>query len=199
MAGERAPDGGTATDRPGAAGLAGPRGLAYAALAGLAGGGLALYASTRTWSVDVLARPPLPDREIARTGAELLPWLPALAVVALAGAAAVLATRGRVRRAVGVLLALVGVAVAVGGGYALLGRADVGPGWPVLCLLGGLLATAGAVAAVRYGHRWPVMGARYERTSAPGGSEALAPGGRVEPERARQAWDAIDRGEDPTV
>lgn len=183
----------------GVAGVAGRRGLAYAVLLGLAGGGLALYAATRTWAVEVWPRPPLPPREVPYTGGQLLPWLPALAVVALAGAAAVLATQGLVRRVVGVLLLLVSAAVVAGGGYPLLAQDDIGPGWPALCLVGGLVAAAGAAMTARHGHQWPVMGARYERGTTRSTGAPAPDGGRVGLGNTREAWDALDRGEDPTV
>jgi uncharacterized membrane protein (TIGR02234 family) len=193
---------------------AGRRQLAYAVLLCLAGAGLGFFAATRTWAVELAGRPaPLPSVRIAQTGAVLLPWLSPLAVVGLAGAGAVLATRGAGRRLVGGLLLLVGLGVAGGGAYGLLGlaRGAASPAWPVLCVVGGLLAaSAGALTAVR-GHSWPAMGARYERgATAPGatagrGRDAVsAPipagtDGRVEGRRTTEAWDALDRGEDPTA
>ena len=144
--------------------------MTYAVLLCLAGAGLALFAATRTWSVEITTRPaPLSPLRDVRTGGGLLPWLPALALVGLAAAGALLATRGVGRRLVGGLLALVGLGVVAGGG--------VRPGWspagatrvwsrPLLCVLGGLLvAAAGAITAAR-GHTWPAMGARYERVRA---------------------------------
>ncbi|MDG4805265.1 Trp biosynthesis-associated membrane protein [Micromonospora sp. WMMD1120] len=181
----------------------GRRALTYAVLLCLAGAGLALWAATRGWSVELTARPaPLPPVRGTRTGASLLPWLPALAVVTLAGAGAVLATRGRVRRVLGVLLAALGLVVAGGGGYAL--GADLGGPvsrqWPALCLLGGLAAAVGGGWTALRGGDWPAMGARYERparvpeaATAAGSSTPLA--GR----RTTEAWNALDRGEDPTA
>ncbi|MGW0432669.1 Trp biosynthesis-associated membrane protein [Micromonospora sp. NPDC003197] len=195
------------------------RQLMYAVLLCLAGAGLAVFAATRIWAVEVTVRPaPLPSVRVTRTGGELLPWLPALAVVGLAGAGAMLATRGMGRRLVGVLLLIVGLAVAVGGGYGVAGLAhdDATLGWPALCVLGGLLATASGAVTVLRGGSWPVMGARYERRStrenspAPESSPARdgsAAGsvvaddgeGRMVARRTVAAWDALDRGEDPTV
>lgn len=48
---------------------------------------------------------------------------------------------------------------------------------------GALLAAAGVLVAVR-GPRWPALGAKYEAPAAP---------------TDRDAWDALDRGEDPTT
>lgn len=174
----------------------GRRELTYAVLLCLAGAGLAFWAVTRTWSVELTGRGSLPAARHARTGTDLLPWVSALALVGLAGGGAVLATRGRVRRLLGALLALAGLAVAAGGGYGL-GEAGVSRQWPALVLAGGLIAAAGGVFTALRGAGWPAMGARYERparTADPAGA------GRPAVERGnRDAWEALDRGEDPTV
>lgn len=156
----------------------------------LAGAGLALFAATRTWAVEVTPRPaPLPPLRTAQTGANLMPWLPALAVVALAGAGALPATRRAARTAVGVLLLGAGLGIVTGGGLGL--AADVTAVWPGLCLAGGLAVTAAAAGAVVRGHRWPAMGTRYERAGrAPATSRAAT---------ITELWDALDRGEDPTA
>jgi hypothetical protein len=180
------------------------RELVVALLLGLAGAAVALYAAGRTWAVDLTPRPaPLPVLRTERTGGDLLPWLPALALVGLAGAGAVVATRGRTRRLVGALLVLVGLGVAAGGAYAVvaLPRGPVGWAAPVLCLVGGLVAAAGgAVTAVR-GQCWPGLGARYERPhrAHPGQPAQEPTGGRAAGRSTSAAWDALDRGEDPTV
>jgi hypothetical protein len=185
--------------------VGGRRELTYAMLLCLAGAGLALWMATRGWSVEVTPRPaPLPPVRAARSGAALLPWLPALAVVALAGGGAVLATRGRVRRLLGVLLGALGLAVSAGAAYGLV--ADLGGvvsrQWPALCLVGGLLVVVGGGWTALRGGGWPAMGARYERPartvteSKP--TTASAPG-PMAGRRTTEAWDALDRGEDPTA
>jgi hypothetical protein len=186
---------------------AGRRELTYAVLLCLAGAGLAVWAATRNWTVEVSLRPaPLPALREERSGAALLPWLPALAVVALAGTGAVLATRGGLRRLVGLLILLLGGAVAAGGGYALNAGFDgeVSRQWPALCLLGGVLAATGGAWTALRGAAWPAMGARYERPARGGAGATDGPGsaGAAVPTRGRgtaDAWDALDRGEDPTV
>ncbi len=199
---------GPATDREtsgaGAPAARARRELTYAVLLCLAGAGLALWASTRTWAVELATRPtPLPPVRAARTGAGLLPWLPALAVVGLAGGGAVLATRGLPRRLVGVLLLALGAAVAVGGGYGLVAAFDgtVSRQWPAFCLVGGLLAALGGGLVALRGAGWPAMGARYERPGrrAAGPAPAEAAAGPVTGRRTTEAWDALDRGEDPTA
>lgn len=190
------------------------------ALAGcLAGAGLALYAATRTWSLRVVDRPGLPELRSATTGADRAPWLVGLALVALAGAGALLATRGLVRRLLGGLLALVGAGVAVAAIAARAGL-DVGRAggggtfWPVACAIGGALIVGAGLAAARHGRSWPVMGSRYERSTAP--ATPAEPGDRSGPLAAsglergetrdqetrddtRAVWDALDRGDDPTL
>jgi hypothetical protein len=159
-------------------------GRVIAVLACAAGAGLALFAATRTWAVDVTVRPePLPPTRTAQTGGDLLPWLPALALVGLAGAGAVIALRGRARQWLGVLLLVVGVVVAAGGGYGL----TEATGWPLACTAGGLLLAAGGALTAARGRLWPSLGARYERAARPAGDGPTA------------AWDALDRGEDPTL
>ncbi|MFC8849079.1 MULTISPECIES: Trp biosynthesis-associated membrane protein [unclassified Micromonospora] len=187
----------------GAPAARGRRELTYAVLLCLAGAGLALWASTRTWAVELAARPtPLPPVRAARTGAGLLPWLPALAVVGLAGGGVVLATRGVPRRLVGVLLLALGAAVAAGGGYGLVAAFDgaVNRQWPAFCLVGGLIVAVGGGLVALRGAGWPAMGARYERPARGGaGTPGAAQAGPVTGRRTTEVWDALDRGEDPTA
>ncbi|MEU4236537.1 Trp biosynthesis-associated membrane protein [Actinoplanes sp. NPDC026619] len=165
-------------------------------LAALAGSGLALYAITRTWSVHLTPRTGLSDLREARTGTDTEPWVTALAVVALAGTGALLATSGWVRRALGVLLVLAGAGVTIG---AIIGRAGLDPGdagaagtaWPVACAIGGVIIALGGLTALTQGHRWPGMSARYERKPEPVATTAAADN--------RATWDALDRGDDPTA
>ena len=186
------------------------RSYAMTLLACLAGAALALYAITRTWSVHLTPRPGMSSLRAARTGTDLEPWVTGLAVVALAGAGALLATSGWARRALGVLLALAGVGIAVG---AVMGRTGLDPGsagagatvWPIACVLGGLIITAGGATAARQGHRWPRMSARYDRKPVPPPRSATPEAAVPTPEDAaamadhRAAWDALDRGDDPTA
>ncbi len=160
--------------------------LLRAVAACLAGAGLALFAATRVWAVTETARGGgLSPLRAERTGADLLGWLPAVALVALAGAGALLALRGTPRRVAGALVVAAGLTVAAGGvrGLALADAAW----WPLLTALGGVVAAAGGALAAARGHRWAAMGARYERRPAQA---------RLDP--TRDAWDALDRGDDPT-
>ncbi len=181
-----------------------------------------LLGATRVWSTEVVARPaPLSPQVIAHTGATLAPALPALGLVALAGAGGLLATRGTARRLVGALVCAVGVAVVVLVAGAL-ADGGVGAAWPAVCLLGGVAVALAGAFAVADGGRWPVMGRRYERAHTPAGPVLASPAQTSEhpsavpsnrpasdrpsstrpssdrPAPAAEIWDALERGEDPT-
>lgn len=191
------------------------RAYALTLLACLAGAGLAVWAATRTWSLQVTPRPGMTSVRSARTGADLEPWVIGLALVSLAGTGALLATSGWARRVLGGLLALAGIGVIAG---TIAGRAglDVGAAgsggtlWPVVSAAGGAIVLAGGVTAARLGHRWPGMSSRYERGHVPSRetkpgnpSQPSAAAGRepdvaLQPKDNRAAWEALDRGDDPT-
>ena len=106
--------------------MTGRRELALVVLACLAGAGLLLVAARQTWLVEVVERPaPFPVDRHEVTGADLRGWVPALGWAALAGAGALLAARGVLRRLVGGLLVLAGGAAAAGA----LGTAAPAGGW----------------------------------------------------------------------
>src|SRR5580700_344007 len=91
----------------------GRRELAFLLLLGAAGAGLVLLAARQGWAHVETAEPrPLPDSVVAVTGQTLVPVTGALALAALAGLAAVLATRRTLRRIAGVVLAGLGVGIA---------------------------------------------------------------------------------------
>ena len=166
------------------------RRLAHAAILCVAGAGLAVYGATRVWSVRVTPRPGLSDVRDAATGADAQPWLIALALIALAGTGALLATRGVVRRLLGGLIALTGLGVAVA---AVAGRLGTDPGdagaggtvWPIACVLGGALVVLAGVGAARRGHEWPAMGSRYERHPVPSSRTGTAAGSGPSPAAGR--------------
>jgi hypothetical protein len=175
------------------------RELAAAVLGCAAGAGLALLTAGRAWQVVQVARPaPLPAATTAVTGSDLAPVLPALALVALAGAAALLATRASARVGVGVLLAGCGLGITVACGQTLAGRAGVAVGWAVACAFAGVVVATAGVATVVRGRRWPGMGQRYERAARPG-AVATTTGAGAGAGYSALWWDAIDRGEDPTA
>jgi hypothetical protein len=162
------------------------------AIAACAGGaGLVLLAGSKPWTATTGGGPLDPVAEPV-TGSSLLPWLAAVALVALAGAGALLATRANVRRILGGLLAMAGVG-ATAGTLAQLARlgADVRPLWPVVAAVGGLLVAGAGLLTVRRSRSWPAMGARYERPV-----RVRDPG---RPVTDSEMWDALDRGDDPTA
>lgn len=146
----------------------------------------------------------------ALTGTDLAPVAVTCALVAVAGAVAVVATRGLGRRLVGVLLVAVAL-VLVGGplqvladpagaarrplavladGAAVAPRsASVAWWWCALAAVGGLAVLTGAALTVARSAGWPVMSARYDAQAGP----------RRTPRAAADDWARLDRGEDPTV
>jgi uncharacterized membrane protein (TIGR02234 family) len=188
-------------------------------------GALAVFiAAGRAW-VHARATQGSLQLPLAVRGGSAVPAAPALAIVGLAGALALLATRGLARALTGAVVAGCGVGAALAAArgahpdnVSLAARAgaalgtgsahaeDVATnGWPLVAVAGGcVFAVGGALAMVR-GRRWPGMSARYD---APQGAAAVPPGGVVgvapEPDRARpegalELWRALDRGEDPTL
>ena len=105
-------------------------------LLGAAGAGLVLLVMRQGWAqVERTAPRPLPASVTAVSGQALVPAASALAVAALAGLAAVLASRRTLRRVAGILLAGfgAGIAVAVSAGISaadVLAAASGGPGSP---------------------------------------------------------------------
>jgi uncharacterized membrane protein (TIGR02234 family) len=196
--------------------------FALALLLELLGAGAALLITRRTWQTVVTPRPrPLADDVLAVSGHVLDPATTALGLVALAGAVAVLASRGLARRIVGAVLVVAGALLAwrslidltalsaararslvrsrhpaVSTDPVLAPHVTVHGLWPTLSAAGALLVVAaGLLVAVR-GGRWAGMSTRYEapstRASTPGDADA---------ERARadaSMWSALDRGDDPT-
>jgi uncharacterized membrane protein (TIGR02234 family) len=189
------------------------RGLVVAVLLCLGGAALLLLAISRTWlTLRFGAAPPLPGRVVAATGDDLVPGFRALALLGLAGVAALPATRSWGRLAVGVLTGAAALWAAAAAAaerrsptlHELVGDLGCAKARTGLCfgeydrpqlglalaVLGSLLLlAAGAVAAVRGGAWRPAEASSYE---APGGA---AP----EPVTDKGVWDALDRGDDPTA
>ena len=176
----------------------------------VAGAGLALFAGSRAWLVEIMARPaPLGPVSTARTGLDLVPALAGVSLVALAGAGAVLATRSWGRRLVGALI-VVGGLTAAGLALSALGHDGVAVGWVLTASAGGLMAAVGGAFALVRGAAWPRLGARYERPamtvdrprlSEPptDGSDQVGPGAGGSGDAVSwEYWDALDRGDDPT-
>ena len=149
---------------------------------------LVLLAASRVWGEVTTVRPaPLPPTVVRRTGTSLAPWLPALGAVGLAGAGALIATRGVVRTVVGIALTACGLGTVVVG-LLPLGR-GASPLWPIACAFAGIFVAMVGATTVRWGRTWPAMGARFERPAGPT---------KRKPASQAELWDALDRGEDPT-
>lgn len=177
------------------------------------GASAVLLLSTRVWQTVAVPRPGLPTLTVDVTGRTLDGAAAALGLAALAAVVAVLAVRGKVRRVVGALLAVVGGAIvwralgatsAVGGRRAralvedeqrgaVLGSAvphvTVHGGWAWATAAGGVLVVAaGALTLVR-GHRWQALSSRYDTPAR----AAEEPAGDL------AMWAALERGDDPTA
>jgi len=188
-----------------------------ALVADLLGAAAALLVCGRAWQTVLAPRQrPLADDILHVRGRTLEPAVAALAIVALVGVLAVLATKGVVRRVVGALIAVVGVglvwrasaglhAVTDDRARSLVTSAHTGVGlvpgraisvsvqdvWPVLVLVSGLLVTAAGMLVAARGHTWTGLSSRYDAPTA---------GAKAEQERSDIGmWNALDRGDDPTA
>jgi len=175
----------------------------------LAAGGLAFFAASRTWVEATVQAKGLPTDAVAVSGTDAQPLVPALALVVVTGALAVLAASVRVRWVVGVLVFVVGVGAAIlvaTSGSALDDALDdavrsstaftgsnVPDGrqvvlWPVLSGASFVLAAVLGLLVIRNAATWPTMGSRYE-----------SPTGKSQDARTEDdLWSALDEGRDPT-
>ena len=86
--------------------------LWLALLLGALGAGLIFLASKQGWAqIRTIPPKPLPPSSVSVTGAALVPYADALVVAGLATLAAVLASKGLLRRLTGVLLGVIGLAL----------------------------------------------------------------------------------------
>jgi uncharacterized membrane protein (TIGR02234 family) len=186
-----------------------PSGRRLAILAALVAAGAAACAgaAAMTWWTADYVDPLTGPLTLTASGADCLPELVPLALVALAGFGATLATHGWVRRLVGVVLLAGGLLVtarsvmAMTGAPATLsaglvrpadpaGAAQLHPVGPILAVAGGLLlVVAGALVTAGMGGRRR-LDARYD---APSGRPADP--GSGDP---GDWWKALDAGADPT-
>jgi uncharacterized membrane protein (TIGR02234 family) len=192
-----------------AAGRSGGRLLLVLSLA-LAGGAAALEGAARlawfTAGVEAVGRGTV---DVTATGADLLPALSGVALLALAAVAAAVAVAGLPRRVLGVLVAAAGGYVGVmvvrllvsppspadladlpgapAGGTTVAGSVASHPG-PLLAALGAVLLITAGAALVVADRRLPRLGARYS---------ARPEQAATDPDRA--TWEALDAGVDPTL
>lgn len=171
---------------------------------GLAAAGLLFWSAGARWAS---GRGATASGQVIRghlSGRSVAPLVAAAALVAVAGAVAIPATRRRGRVVIGVAVFAAGAAAVA---EALVRRrtgvSDLrhqlpagahahASGWPYLAVAGGvLLALVGVWVAVR-GPGWTALSSRYE---APGAAPRVSPPARNDV----ASWDALDRGEDPTA
>jgi hypothetical protein len=159
----------------------------YAAAAAVVGAGAAAIAVSRGWFEATGPREQGSFATAAEqvTGSERYPWLWALALVALAGGGAVLATKGFVRSVIGGLLLFAGTGIVLGAAFAVAREAE--PFWPVVAAVGGAAVFDAGRLTVRKGRSWASMGARYERAAAAPVDDS-----------PKSMWDELDHGRDPT-
>jgi uncharacterized membrane protein (TIGR02234 family) len=169
----------------------------------------ALVLSFRPWQTITLDRPaPLHGVVLDVKGRTVDGSPAALALVALAGVVALLATKGFARRIVGGVLVVTGIVLAwraiaaagrIGTGRARTLLADARrsvdvsgaapqvathPGWAIATVVCAGLVLAAGLLAVWFGPTWQAMSRRYE---APATTSDAA------------LWNVLDRGEDPTA
>ncbi len=181
-------------------------------LAQVIGSAAVLLIATREWQTITTVRShPFTDDIVGVSGRTVDGAVTALALVALAGVVAIIATKGVARRVIGALVALSGIALIwriVGAmpavdtqrardlvraahpqvaGFPHVATHVV---WGVLSLVGAVLVLAAGLLTVARGGQWAGLSARYDR-------------GEVDPEQARaradaSLWTALERGDDPT-
>lgn len=181
----------------------------------LACGGLVFFAGSRVWMSGRVRADGLPSDLVTVTGSAAEPLVPALGLVIGAAALAVLATRGRLRRLVGVLTVVAATAVAVisatdGGALAdafdaavrqstaftgANSPADVDRSlWPWVVRVTAIVAAALGLLTVRCARIWPSMSGRYD---APGTATTHVVD--VSRDDGADVWKALDDGQDPTL
>ncbi len=178
--------------------------------AALAGGASLLTWATATWTNDVQG-----EFDTTATGGDAAQALIPLAVAALAALGAVLASRGWLRRAVGVLIGLAGATVIWQGISGLVSApiaaltpenrpaAEVGTArlefWgPAVATLGGIVLILAGVLVVLAPPTKRAMGSRYERGLA-AAAPATGDTARDTDLDAVTMWKSLDADQDPTV
>ncbi len=129
------------------------------------------------------------------SGSSVLPAAAAMPVLLIAGIAAVIGSRGWGRRLSGVVIGFAALVIVVSAILALFvdGLSSFAPAdaravatdslAPVLTVAGGVVAFVGGVLIAWRGPLWPGLGRSYERQT----------------NKPRDAWEALDRGIDPTL
>lgn len=200
----------------------------HAVWAGLLLSVLALGLTAARWAFAPVAGV-LEEQVVAVTGVSVAPALTGLAALAVAATLLLALAGPVLARISGVVLAVAGLGLALvpplaDPRAALESAAADTVGTPELAgdvattlapwgvtLTGAALAVLGLAVALRAG-TWPRVGRRFERSAAPtipaaeSGAATAVPGAatsadvaRADRERALDAWEALERGEDPTA
>lgn len=191
------------------------RGKIIAALLSALGAGLILMSVGQGWAHGTVSEPIRVS--IDATGTQLSGLPEALGLVGLAGAVALFAVRRIGRYVVGILLFGAGVGV-VGVVASKLGHLDTAlltnaatqsidgstaqvvdmgnNAWPYLTILGGVLVALAGAYTLAVGRNWTGLSSKYD---APSTAESQSVEGASAEPTARELWDALGRGADPTA
>lgn len=180
-------------------------------LGAMATGGIAFFAASRTWAHTTVEAGGVPTAAVDVSGTDAVPLVPALALVIVAAALAVLAASVRVRRVVGLLIvavAVIGVVVilraagdidkavdaAVRDSPAFIGTntpdAVSHSVWRWIAAVAFVLSALVGVVITRFGALWPTMGRKYDAPKAHSSP--------IKVETEADIWKALDEGTDPT-
>lgn len=191
-------------------------------VAGIAAGGLMVWAASRTWASVEVAPAGMTVDQVEVTGSTAVPLVGAMAFVVMAGSVAVVASGGWLRRAVGVVIALaaggalvagvlagsaiddavrdaVAASTSMTGGAAqaddLVAAADHSL-WRWTAVAASLVGVVVGALVVAYAPRWPRMGKRYD---APGARTSRDDSTPAADRDVADLWKALDEGDDPTT
>lgn len=177
----------------------------------LASGGLVFGAAQQTWARSAVSTPGLPDDTVTVSGSDALAIVPALGLVVVAAALAIIAASVRLRRVVGalvVIVAIAGIVITVGGGSAVdhsfvsavhdspafsgqsVPEAQTSVLWPAFAITGFVVAAVAGAMVMWWAGSWTTMGSRYD-----------APAAHAQPTEVdsdAEIWHAQDDGHDPT-
>lgn len=160
--------------------------------------GICVWVLQRTWVVVSVAEPGLPVQTESASGSNLYPASLAGAWLALACVVAIVATRGRWRRVVGVVVLLAAVATMVSAvAFPLTDRIEFAStslgsrpnvqvsttGWWIVIAVASLVTFCCGLAVLRWSSQWRSLSSRQAGTTPPELSD----------------WEKLDRGLDPSA